>query len=153
MKPKSYYFFLFVLAPLFTGGIIYILFRSDKLLMFHWFKIIGAERLIYYLRGNDIIRTINIPNWVRYSLPDGLWIFSYVSLIIIIWGHKYCTTNIFWIFILPIIAIFSELGQVIGFVPGTFDPCDLFIYIFSTLLPIMLFRYIFNNKPLSYYDA
>jgi hypothetical protein len=143
MISKSHHFCLFVLLPILIGGLIYILFRSDKLLMFYWFKTIGIGQPIRFLRNTDFIKNSNVPNWIKYSLPDGLWIFSYVSSMILIWNYKISKISVIWIFILPVIAVSSEFGQLFKVVPGTFDINDLAIYLFSTLLPIVLFKYIF----------
>lgn len=151
MISKAYKFFLFVFLPIVMGGLIYILFRSDKLLMFRWFKIIGISQLVRFLRNISFIKITIVPSWIKYSLPDGLWIFSYVSLMILIWGYKISKISALWIFTLPVIAVVSELGQLLKIFPGTFDICDLAIYLFSTLLPIILFRYIFSHpKPILY---
>jgi len=152
MISKSYHFYLFVLLPIVTGGFIYILFRSDELLMFRWFKTIGIGRLIGTLRNIDFIKSAIIPGWIRYSLPDGLWIFSYVSLMFLIWGNKISKTSAIWIFILPVIAVLSEFGQLFKVVPGTFDYYDLATYLFSTLLPIILFKHIFTNLKTAPHD-
>ncbi len=148
MNSKAYHFFLFVLQPILLGGLIYMLFRSDTLLMFRWFRIIKIGKIVQFLRSTNFIKSIILPDWVKYSLPDGLWIFSYVSLMILIWDYKISRISIRWILVLPIIAVLSEFGQLFKIVPGTFDIMDLITYSFSTFLPIVLFKYIFSNsKP------
>lgn len=151
MIPKTYHFFLLVLVPILIGGIIYALFRSDTLLMFHWFKIIKIDQMVLFFRNSDFFKNMAVPGWIKYSLPDGLWIFSYVSLMILIWNNKISTNSFFWIFLLPIIAILSELGQFAKVVPGTFDVYDLVTYLTFTCLPLILFNHIFiKPKPISY---
>ncbi len=152
MISKAYHFFLFVLFPIIMGGLIYVLFRSDKLLMFRWFKIIGINQLVIFLRNTAFIKATIVPNWIKYSLPDGLWVFSYVSLMILIWGCEISKTTAFWIFIIPAIAILSEFGQLFKIVPGTFDFNDIAVYLFSTLSPIILFKYIFIKPKPALYD-
>ena len=152
MISKSYRFCFFVLLPIVIGGLIYILFRSDKLLMFHWFKTIGLGQPVKFLRNIDSIKNNIIPNWIKYSLPDGLWVFSYVSLMLLIWDNKISKPTGVWIFIVPVIAIMSEFGQLFKLVPGTFDLIDLAVYLFSTLLPIVLFKYIFIELKTIPYD-
>ena len=84
-----------------------------------------------------------IPNWVRFSLPDGLWLFSFISLILITWKNEINSSNLFWLIGLPIIALLSEIGQSISIVPGTFDWIDIAMYLFGFMLP-----FIINKKSL-----
>lgn len=127
------------IGTLFLGGVIYILFRTSSLKMFDWYYKIGLSNSINNLRdySNPIVK--DIPNWVLYSLPDGLWLFSYLSLMLFIWQNSVSFKNIFWILIIPILAIGSELGQLFGIIIGTFDFSDLLFYIFGMILPFKIF--------------
>ncbi|GAA5087087.1 hypothetical protein GCM10023210_09710 [Chryseobacterium ginsengisoli] len=49
-------------------------------------------------------------------------------------------TNLFWIGIIPLIAVCSELGQFAGFIQGTFDALDLVFYIIGSIMPLLLFK-------------
>ena len=80
-----------------------------------------------------------LPDWLLFSLPDGLWVFSYVSLILLLWDNRLNGYNSFWVFLIPFLAIASEFGQLLGFVSGTFDITDLIFYILGTTLPIILY--------------
>lgn len=139
---KNKLFFGSIISLIF-GIAIYLLFRTSSLKVFGWLEILN----IYFL--NSDIRKFSIkyleilPNWFLYSLPDGLWIFSYVCLMIYIWNFKLNSQSFFWIGTIPLIAIFSEIGQVINLIPGTFDFCDLLFYILGFSIPILL---TFNNK-------
>ncbi len=126
------------LFPLFVGGLIYILFRTSSLKMFRWYEILGLDHSMGILRYSSIPFAHRLPKWIIYSLPDGLWIFSYLTLMLIIWRNVISRNNIFWILIVPAIAIISELGQLIGIVPGTFDPADILFYLLGTSLPFII---------------
>lgn len=127
------------IGTLFLGGLIYILFRTSSLKMFNWYNKMGFSNLIDNLRdyANPIVN--DIPNWFLYSLPDGLWIFSYISLMLFIWQNSVSIKNIFWILIIPTLAISSEIGQLLGFVSGTFDFADLLLYVLGMTLPFLFF--------------
>lgn len=131
---------------LLLGGLIYILFRTATLKMFSWYEIIGLGGLTHELRQFTFQFADNIPEWILFSLPDGLWIFSYVSLMLFIWRNSVSIKNIFWISIIPILAIGSELGQLFGFVIGTFDIADLLLYTFGMILPFIFFTKSINHK-------
>ena len=128
------------IITLLIGGLIYVLFRTSSLLMFSWYKTIGLGGILKGLRKSTI------PEWILFSLPDGLWIFSYVSLILLIWKNSVSLKNIFWILIIPILAIGSELGQFFGVLTGTFDLTDLMLYIFGMTLPFIFFKQSINFK-------
>jgi hypothetical protein len=107
--------------------------------MFSWYETIGLGGLTKELRKLTFQFSDKIPEWILFSLPDGLWIFSYVSLMLFIWQNSVSIKNIFWISIIPILAIGSEIGQLFGLVPGTFDFADLLLYLFGMTLPFMFF--------------
>jgi len=128
-------FFLAHIFSLFIGGIIYLFFRTEKLLMFKWINFIGAEDVLNKIRLITLNFRPYIPDWLLYSMPDGLYVFSYVSLMLAVWNMKLTLTSIFWILNIPLIIIVSEIGQLFLIVPGTYDIKDLSFYLFGTVLP------------------
>jgi len=136
------------LSTLFLGGLIYILFRSEHLIMFRWFDLV--ELPFQNVRTLTLGFINHLPNWLIYSLPDGLWIFSYMSLILFIWKNRITFNNIIWIVMPPVIVIMFEIGQFMNIVQGTFDYCDIAFYIIGTILPIALYTELLNFKKLNY---
>ncbi|PWB25196.1 hypothetical protein DCO46_09670 [Flavobacterium sp. HTF] len=128
------------ICTLCCGSLIYILFRSSNLKMFIWFEKLNLLNTIIKLRRFTIYYADSLPNIILYSLPDGLWLFSYVSLVLFLWRNEIKHENLFWIFSIPIISITSELGQIIKLVPGTFDLSDLVMYLLGTLLPFLIYQ-------------
>ena len=109
---KKQLFFGHVLT-LIIGGLIYILFRTDSLVMFKWFAALSLDKPIEYLRDSTLTVKNHLPDWFLFSLPDGLWIFSYITF---------------------------ELGQLFNIVPGTFDAIDLIFYIAGAVFPLVFFK-------------
>lgn len=144
MKSKQLYIGHFF--TLFCGSSIYVLFRTSNLKMFAWFDKLKILNTINYLRKFTINHSINLPEIILYSIPDGLWMFSYISLILFLWKNEVKKENLFWILIIPIISIASELGQLIKVVPGTFDSSDLLMYFLGTTLPFIIYKKSINNK-------
>jgi len=128
---------------LLLGGLIYILFRQDTLKMFSWFDNINVSAAISELRLCTVPLSGHFPNWFLYSLPDGLWLFSYLSVLLAVWDNVISKHNIHWLLLVPMVAIFSEIGQLFEIVPGTFDIFDLIFYLLGTVLPILIFT---NSK-------
>ena len=127
---------LTVIFPLLIGGLTYILFRADSLLMFRWFDNIGLKEIIKTARQS--IGHSNLPDWTIFSLPDAFWIFSFTSFMLIIWQDKYTAQSIPWIFIAPTIGLFSELGQAFHLIRGTFDLTDLILILIASILPFII---------------
>lgn len=127
------------ILTLILGGFIYISFRAESLTMFKWFATASLDAPIARLRAITLTLTPNLPNWFLYSLPDGIWVFSYISLMLLIWKNKINQENIVYIFSLPLIAILSEIGQLFKIVPGTFDTIDILFYILGTFSPFIFY--------------
>lgn len=136
---------LTVIIPLTIGGLIYILFRSDSLKMFRWFDSIGLS-YFFDIARHQITFASKIPNWIIFSLPDALWLFSFTNLMLILWDYNFSRLSIFWIILAPLIGLFSELGQAITIIPGTFDFTDLTLLLIATILP---FSIINKNKSIN----
>jgi len=145
-KVRKAYFFTWHIVSLFAGSIIYILFRVSSLKMFSWSETLGTNITSNRLRGRSLLIIEHLPDWLLYSLPDGLWVFSYICLMLGIWKKSVSRQNIFWIGIVPFIAIGSEIAQLFGTVQGTFDITDIFCYALGFLLPFLLFNKSINYK-------
>jgi hypothetical protein len=135
--------------PLLFGGLIYLTYRVETLKMFRWFDNIGATAVINFLRTNKTLHSIYFPEWVKFSLPDALWIFSFTYFMLTIWKFKITPSSAFWIFLAPTIGLVSEIGQLFGFISGTFDIVDLILIIVALTIPFSKIL-ILNFKSKSY---
>lgn len=135
---------LFVLLPILIGGHIYIVSRPKSLKMFKWFENLSIDKLTNSIRNAFI--HIDYPYWVKYNLPDLLWVFSFTSLMLIIWDKKIITENILYIIFPVLVGILSEVGQLLGIINGTFDIIDILFYAIGFLLSILIFINSKSNK-------
>lgn len=121
---------------LFIGGFIYLGWRSGNLVMFQLLDKYGFSEFLnsYRCLGTNY----SIYDWIKYCMPDGLWLFSYMFLIDAIWDNHKCVSYYIFLWILPVIAIISELLQFIMIVPGTFDIMDLFCYLMAIIIFLIL---------------
>ena len=129
-----------VLIPMSTGGLIYILFREKSLIMFGWFHSLGLENHINQLRDRFSMFSEIVPGWFIYSLPDGIWIYSLTSLMFIIWSKNLNNSVYCWLLIGPFMGISAEVGQLLNFVPGTFDSIDLSFCLLASIVPFLVFN-------------
>ena len=118
-------FVLRVVFPLIIGVIIYLLFRPLTLKGYDVFnlQIIGWIKEIQenYINLRDII-----PIWIIYTLPDGLWIFSFTSAMLLLVENK--KQQVVFSIIPIAMAVFHELSQLMIHNYGTFDLLDLITY-------------------------
>lgn len=124
------------LVVLFTGGLIYLGWRTGNLVMFQLIEKWGMSDYLKSFR--DISTNYSIYEWIKYSIPDGLWLFSYMFLINTVWGNHKCISSYIFLWTLPVAAILSELLQFITIVPGTFDIVDLMCYILAIIFFLII---------------
>lgn len=117
-----------------TGVSIYLLWRDEHILIHRLMAWSGADSFISPLRNG--VKDIPLPEWVRFAFPDGLWAMSYILLIDACVKRGYLLTAV-----IPALGILSELMQLAGWLPGTFDPADLLAY----SLPYLIYVLIINK--------
>lgn len=112
--------------PVFCGIIIYTLFRG-----FHFVD--PAEKKFY-------LYPARLPALLKYNLPDGLWLYSLISAVTIIWKGNYSAYFSWWLLHAIVLTNLTEIFQSLHFIPGTFDWNDLLAY------SIVIVVYIFNFR-------
>ena len=139
--------FIHVVIPMLVGGVIYILFREQNILMFRWFDFLGFDYLTTHSK-EAFYNNNMLPFWVKYSLPDGIWVYSMTSLMLIIWHNNTSSFKYIWILIGPFFGLFLELGQLVNIISGTYDHIDLLFTIFFSIIPFLIFKLKLNRRPL-----
>jgi len=133
---------LFLLASalsMLLGGIIYLLWRPQTLVMFSWCKKLGVYGIVQQMRvALDFLKDI-LPVWFIYSLPQALWCFSGLCCIHAIWNRK--AGERFWIAVVFLFCLSVEVLQMFHVVSGSFDTVDLlFIIVFYCLFELLIFQ-------------
>lgn len=118
---------------LITGGLIYILFRPQNLLLFSLIDHIGLTRYINYMR--DSLSWCEVPSFIINSLPAGLWTASYLIFMYYQTKRHIRKKRLLVALPLPLSMVILEFLQYFGWCPGTFDIYDLICY----LIPLIIF--------------
>jgi hypothetical protein len=126
------------------GCAIYLLFRSKTLYIYQWCATLGFSSAIDTLRL--WVQNWNIPDFVRFCLPDGLYNAAYILLIDAIWHKDKGIMKIIIVSLVPLVTTSSELLQLFGIVRGTFDIYDLVCYSF----PLLVYLSIKHNQNLTF---
>ncbi|MGL4997779.1 MAG: hypothetical protein ACRC5W_00640 [Cetobacterium sp.] len=140
LEKRLLYKVLIVLSSFGLGVLIYLLFRSRKLFYYQFIEMLNLDPYLIEVRKIVWVYRKHIPNWVIYSLPDGLWIFSMgVSILHNRYYYKRAQ-NIFNIVLSSIIAteVIQSLYGGHGTFVGTFDIADVICYIIGYLLSSLL---------------
>ncbi len=135
---KANTFIVHVIVPLSAGIAIYTLWRSLSLRVFHWLTYVGVMDAVHLARQSAEHTAEYIPEWCLFSLPDGLWAYSFCACIILAWNRQNDHAFRAWYVIAAALGPASELGQYSEHIPGTFELMDLACYSIGALLPLRL---------------
>ena len=123
--------FIWGLISIFFGGLIYLGYRDESLIMFNWVDTLKLAPYVNIYR-EWLYPTISVlPNSFIYSLPNALWSLGGLLLIASIWANESIERYI-WSLIFIIGVLSSEFLQGI-IIPGTFDVIDI-LYIFLSII-------------------
>lgn len=134
------------IISLLIGGCIYLLFRDPSLIFFGWIDDLGFLNEVKALQLTTAPLKTLLPEWILFSLPDGLWLFSYVCLMLHLWKKSMPWPGLIWTLALPTLAVLFELIQSMVDSLGTFDWLDLFFYLTASIIPFVLFKKKINFK-------
>lgn len=121
---------ILVALPLTLNALLYLAYRDWSLWCFRWVEWSHAEASIGVLR--DTARALPTPpEWVRFSLASGFWIFGVVSFLLLTWSPSRIATRrplSLWVGGLLAICVGSEALQALSWIPGTADWSDVLAY-------------------------
>ena len=124
-------FTLHIFTSIFLGIIIYASYRG-----LHFID--PTERFFPLYEGQ-------FPNWIKYNLPDGLWLYAVLATITLIWKRDLSRTFHLWLASTILLTFLTEFFQATHFIKGTFDWKDLLAYSLAIILYYLNFRHLTNN--------
>lgn len=128
--------FLLASVLMLVGGMVYLLFRPRTLLLFAVLDKLGFGETIDHWR--TAVSAVSLPEFVLYSLPNGIWVISYVLVIDGVFSSSPVATRLRWASVIPVLGVGSELLQGVGVMPGTFDWADLLCYAVPYLVYLII---------------
>ena len=137
---------LLAVSFLVCGCLIYLLFRSKTLNIYQWSLALGISTPIEHARG--LVHGWVVSDFIRFSLPDGLYCAAYILLIDTIWRNDKRILKYYFLSVVPIMTISSELLQYYGLVRGTFDIADLLCYLVPPMVyfgNLIINNFLYNN--------
>ena len=141
LHKKKFNYLLISFLSLVAGLLCYILFRESTLLINDVLKI----KFLNIKTLDDYI----FINFVRYNLPDGLWILSGILFLRSIWIENKRFSQVY-VCVFIMFAMIFEILQNFKYIPGTFDVLDLITMgIFAVIEQII---YKFSVKGVSKND-
>jgi hypothetical protein len=114
-------------AALLLGSALYVGGRPTSLRLFAWADAIGLGGAVLALREALAPIVDVLPDVVLWSVPFGLWVFAGTVLL----------RGTAWVAAPLLLAVAAELAQLVGLVPGVFDPVDLFVVVASGALGML----------------
>jgi hypothetical protein len=129
---------IIAIIAIFLGGMIYVCWRSNSLLMFTWFDALGMRSEVLTLRQYAKPYSDTLPRWVIFSLPQALWLLGGMVAFSWIWGKHDVLNKRLWSIAFCSVALGFEFGQLIGLVPGHFDVLDVASLILAIAFALLL---------------
>jgi hypothetical protein len=110
-----------VVLPLVIGALTYAAWRSTDVRIVTWMSRI-APRGVAAMQGTGASRA---PAVILGSLPDAAWAWAFGAALSLVWLGRAWREKAPWLAAGALLALFAEVGQAVGVVPGTFDASDL----------------------------
>ncbi|HUR31485.1 MAG TPA: hypothetical protein VMZ69_08620 [Saprospiraceae bacterium] len=122
-------------ASLLLGALLYSATRSESIYLNQFVSQFGDGAVLRFFQ--KLIHNTDIPEWIIYSLPDGLWMFALILLILMLWDFKLNKGSFLWVIIAFFLGILFEALQGLHIVRGTFDIIDIYFILIAVILPIL----------------
>lgn len=145
MKKRKLFLIFF---PLILGILIYLLYRSRNLFYFKVLHTTFLKEPILQIRTFAKLYRKFFSTWFVYSLPDGLWLFSFGAALLI--DRIFYFYNFFIFTSIFIFMILIEFLQLIlgghGTFLGTFDKADIICFTIGYLSIVLISNFIHKKN-------
>ena len=125
-------------VSLFIGCSMYLLFRNTSINLYRWVSSTFLGDPVNAMR--EAVSSWNLPFFVEYSLPDGLYCISYILIMDALWHDSKSWARHLIVLSIPLAAILHELAQGMGIAKGSFDLGDLACYVIPVIIYVIVKR-------------
>ncbi|MBP5365319.1 MAG: hypothetical protein J6Y82_05295 [Bacteroidales bacterium] len=132
------------LLALSAGGMLYLLFRPRGLVLFRAVDRVGLTDTVDAMRR--AASATDLPEWVVYCLPNGLWSLAYVLIAAMLMRGRTLPARLAVAGIIPVVGLVSELMQRVGLLRGTFDWGDVAAYALPFVIYLIINILIYSKN-------
>jgi hypothetical protein len=123
-----------------AGVLLYYFLRKNNIFIYQWFPFLPKNNNIITFPGESFCL-----DFLRYNLPDGLWLLSVLLFLRAVW-HKDRKTFLIYKICVLFICFFLEILQIFDKIPGTFDFFDLATMGSITLLESIVHKILMTRR-------
>lgn len=141
-----------VLFPLFAGGVIYLLWRPDSIILFRWIEWLGVYDHLQVARS--AVRGVKLPYWLLYNYPNGAWTYAFTATLALIWADARPAKKVIYLLIPLFSGLLLEWGQFLSIYPGTYCRGDViahFVGAFWGYMVITTRRYFYGMQKAAFH--
>ncbi len=130
---------LLAFVAILSGAVIYVSWRPDTIKVLILLESAGLKGFLESIRSYTKYVHHIIPEWIVYSLPNGLWAFSYALIISYIWGgERGSILKVFWLGSIIAVGLGYEFLQYLKVISGTFCFQDLLLCTIGIILGVII---------------
>lgn len=134
------------IVALLSGSILYFFLRPPNFEYFQWVSSIDLDPWFGLTKKDPSSLSLLFPQWIIYSLPNGLWAFSYALLMMGIWYGSNSWLKYFWLASIPLLVFGFEILQFTETIRGTFCIQDILFGMAGIIAGIILGRLGIKSK-------
>lgn len=134
-------FFILSFFAVLTGYLIYLGWRD---VVPSWGFVHHNRQLWHFLR-QGLGGNIHLPEWMVYSLPQGLWAFGFSLCLGGIWYNGPIKVGYSWLMACLVMVVLWEVFQKVGWISGTFCWVDISVGISGVGLGLGILLFTFKK--------
>lgn len=127
-----------MVAPIVAGGVLYLSWAPSTLKLFSWLDRLGMTPVVRTWRQWTWGYKDYVPGWVIYHVPDFLWVYALTMIMAGLWWQETDRRRLL-IYTGLVMGSGWELGQLTGWIAGTFDPLDLIAEVIACFTALAVF--------------
>jgi hypothetical protein len=122
---------VFVALPLALGVAMYALFGRGMERQLHALDVVGVGALVSSLRVVTVPTGGHLPDAIRFHFADAAWGWALGAALSLVWADAPGARRTGWFVVGALFVVGTEVAQLVGLMPGTFDPVDIIVSILA----------------------